>query len=128
MEVYMCLFLASVVPVAEAALVNFYDPLLCYILDGFLGVYGLFITAMFIKEKFFKSKLKTDDGIYSDLTGQDTTGYDRLRPRDPERGRTRGHDDTYTDLNPRIEGEYKELPVREVQTELFTSVYICLHL
>uniref|UniRef100_A0A3Q0RU35 T-cell receptor T3 zeta chain n=1 Tax=Amphilophus citrinellus TaxID=61819 RepID=A0A3Q0RU35_AMPCI len=30
---------------------NMYDPQLCYILDGFLGVYGLIITGMFIKEK-----------------------------------------------------------------------------
>lgn len=28
-----------------------YDPQLCYILDGFLGLYGLIITGMFIKEK-----------------------------------------------------------------------------
>uniref|UniRef100_A0A3B3UL38 T-cell surface glycoprotein CD3 zeta chain n=1 Tax=Poecilia latipinna TaxID=48699 RepID=A0A3B3UL38_9TELE len=27
------------------------DPQLCYILDGFLGLYGLIITGMFIKEK-----------------------------------------------------------------------------
>ena len=30
---------------------NLYDPQLCYILDGFLGLYGLIITGMFIKEK-----------------------------------------------------------------------------
>lgn len=28
-----------------------YDPRLCYILDGVLGLYGLFITGMFIREK-----------------------------------------------------------------------------
>lgn len=28
-----------------------YSPQLCYILDGFLGLYGLIITAMFINEK-----------------------------------------------------------------------------
>lgn len=30
---------------------DLYDPQLCYILDGFLGIYGLIITGMFIKEK-----------------------------------------------------------------------------
>lgn len=33
-----------------------YDAQLCYILDFFLGLYGLFITAMFIKEKVGQSK------------------------------------------------------------------------
>uniref|UniRef100_A0A8C6SQ62 T-cell surface glycoprotein CD3 zeta chain n=1 Tax=Neogobius melanostomus TaxID=47308 RepID=A0A8C6SQ62_9GOBI len=28
-----------------------YNPKLCFILDGFLGLYGLFITAMFVREK-----------------------------------------------------------------------------
>lgn len=31
-----------------------YDPQLCYILDGFLGLYGLIITGMFIKEKVWR--------------------------------------------------------------------------
>uniref|UniRef100_A0A3Q1F592 T-cell surface glycoprotein CD3 zeta chain n=1 Tax=Acanthochromis polyacanthus TaxID=80966 RepID=A0A3Q1F592_9TELE len=30
---------------------EFYDPELCFILDGFLGLYGLVITGMFIKER-----------------------------------------------------------------------------
>uniref|UniRef100_A0A8C6MC62 T-cell surface glycoprotein CD3 zeta chain n=1 Tax=Nothobranchius furzeri TaxID=105023 RepID=A0A8C6MC62_NOTFU len=34
---------------AEA--MNISDPRLCYILDGFLGLYGLIVTGMFIKEK-----------------------------------------------------------------------------
>lgn len=44
-----------------------YDPRLCYILDGVLGLYGLFITGMFIREKVSApthtpspSDLKTD--------------------------------------------------------------------
>lgn len=28
-----------------------YEPLLCYLLDGILGLYGLIITGMFLKEK-----------------------------------------------------------------------------
>lgn len=35
---------------------TFYDPKLCYILDCFLGLYGLVITGMFIKEKVGQSK------------------------------------------------------------------------
>uniref|UniRef100_A0A3Q0RPV2 Uncharacterized protein n=1 Tax=Amphilophus citrinellus TaxID=61819 RepID=A0A3Q0RPV2_AMPCI len=58
---------------------NMYDPQLCYILDGFLGVYGLIITGMFIKEKVglpgaftsfisFKKYIKSNQ-ITSILTG-----------------------------------------------------------
>uniref|UniRef100_A0A8C4F8A3 T-cell surface glycoprotein CD3 zeta chain n=1 Tax=Dicentrarchus labrax TaxID=13489 RepID=A0A8C4F8A3_DICLA len=58
------LVLASVFPPAEA--LALYDPQLCYVLDGFLGLYGLIITGMFIREKFFRTKAKaTDESIYS---------------------------------------------------------------
>ncbi|AWO95497.1 Pyrid oxidase 2 multi-domain protein isoform 4 [Scophthalmus maximus] len=40
---------ASTFPTAEA--MALYDPKLCFLLDGFLVVYGLVITGMFIKEK-----------------------------------------------------------------------------
>uniref|UniRef100_A0AAX7W2G7 T-cell surface glycoprotein CD3 zeta chain n=1 Tax=Astatotilapia calliptera TaxID=8154 RepID=A0AAX7W2G7_ASTCA len=94
------LVLASMVSPAEA--MNMYDPQLCYILDGFLGIYGLIITAMFIKEK--------------DLKGQDPGTYEPLRTGDPEiaRGRNRrvADDATYTGLNKRTDGEYKELPLK----------------
>lgn len=109
------LVLASMVSPAEA--MNLYDPKLCYILDGFLGIYGLIITAMFIKEKFFKSKAKMEEeGLYSDLKGQDPGTYEPLRTGDPEsaRGRNRrvADDATYTGLNKRTDGEYKELPLK----------------
>uniref|UniRef100_A0A669D8P3 T-cell surface glycoprotein CD3 zeta chain n=1 Tax=Oreochromis niloticus TaxID=8128 RepID=A0A669D8P3_ORENI len=82
------LVLASMVSPAEA--MNVYDPQLCYILDGFLGIYGLIITGMFIKEKFFKSKAKMEEeGLYSDLKGQDPGTYEPLRTGDPESGRGR---------------------------------------
>lgn len=35
----------------STAAMTLYDPRLCYILDCFLGLYGLIITGMFIKEK-----------------------------------------------------------------------------
>uniref|UniRef100_A0A8C5DGT6 T-cell surface glycoprotein CD3 zeta chain n=1 Tax=Gouania willdenowi TaxID=441366 RepID=A0A8C5DGT6_GOUWI len=43
-----------------------YDPKLCYILDGFLGIYGLFITGMFIKEKVSLTQLEPDLNKHSD--------------------------------------------------------------
>uniref|UniRef100_A0A8D2ZCK7 T-cell surface glycoprotein CD3 zeta chain n=1 Tax=Scophthalmus maximus TaxID=52904 RepID=A0A8D2ZCK7_SCOMX len=43
-----------------------YDPKLCFLLDGFLVVYGLVITGMFIKEKFFRTKGKlVEDALYT---------------------------------------------------------------
>ncbi|XP_062270835.1 T-cell surface glycoprotein CD3 zeta chain-like isoform X2 [Scomber scombrus] len=120
------LVLAAVVP---SAALNMYDPQLCYILDGFLGLYGLIITGMFIKEKFFRTKSKVaEDSIYSDLQGQDNAPYAPLMPnRDPERGRNRKAADdnaTYTDLNQkRTESSYKELPARKERQRKNEQVY-----
>ncbi|KAM7365853.1 hypothetical protein PAMP_016748 [Pampus punctatissimus] len=120
------LVLASVFPPAEA--LNLYDPELCYILDCFLGLYGLIITGMFIKEKFFKTKVKaTEESVYSDLMGQDSGGYAPLmRGRDPEGGRNRRMADdnsTYTDLNKRTESSYKELPAKKERQRRNEQVY-----
>ncbi|KAM9334305.1 T-cell surface glycoprotein CD3 zeta chain [Symphorus nematophorus] len=122
------LVLASVFPPAEA--MTMYDPQLCYLLDGFLGLYGLVITGMFIKEKFFKTKGKaSDENIYSDLRGQDEAPYAPLMRGgggDPERGRNRRttEDDTYTGLNKRpTDGEYKELPVKRERHRKSEQVY-----
>ncbi|XP_030606589.1 T-cell surface glycoprotein CD3 zeta chain [Archocentrus centrarchus] len=118
------LVLGLMVPPAEA--LNMYAPQLCYILDGFLGIYGLIITGMFIKEKFFKSKKKMEEeGLYSDLKGQDAGTYEPLR--DPERGgrnRRTADDSTYTGLTRRTDGDYKELPLKkEVSSEKSEQVY-----
>ncbi|XP_030265545.1 T-cell surface glycoprotein CD3 zeta chain-like [Sparus aurata] len=114
-RVSVLLVLSSLVHTTEA-MMAMYDPQLCYVLDGFLGLYGLIITGMFIKEKFFKTKGKsTDESIYSDLVGQHNDQYAPLVRGDPERGRNRRNDDnaTYTDLQKRGgDGEYKELPVK----------------
>ncbi|XP_028325893.1 T-cell surface glycoprotein CD3 zeta chain isoform X2 [Gouania willdenowi] len=86
MKVWVSVLIVCFVQSAEATT---YDPKLCYILDGFLGIYGLFITGMFIKEKFFRSKVKED------------RMYKLRRPVD---------DPTYTDLNKHSDREYRELP------------------
>ncbi|KAM4560193.1 T-cell surface glycoprotein CD3 zeta chain [Odontesthes bonariensis] len=107
------LVLASTLPSAEA--LHMYDPQLCYILDGFLGLYGLIITGMFIKEKFFKTKAAVmEENPYSDLRGQGASTYDELMT-DSGRGKARSRppvDETYTGLHKRPDGEYKELPIK----------------
>ncbi|XP_029924016.1 T-cell surface glycoprotein CD3 zeta chain [Myripristis murdjan] len=126
MELHMSVpgLLFFTVLLAPADAMNMYDPKLCYVLDGFLALYGFIITGMLIKEKFFKSKTKsTEDSIYTDLRGQDSGGYAPLKT-DPERGRNRrAADDTYTDLNRRVEGEYKELPVKRERHRKNEQVY-----
>ncbi|XP_026219384.1 T-cell surface glycoprotein CD3 zeta chain [Anabas testudineus] len=128
MEVQMwiagLLVLASVFQPAEA--MPMYDPQLCYILDGFLGLYGLIITGMFIKEKFFKTKVKAtgDDSIYTDLMAQGAENYAPLVRRDPESGgRRRADDSTYTALQKQGGDEYKELPVKRERQRKNDQVY-----
>ncbi|KAL3045433.1 hypothetical protein OYC64_013659 [Pagothenia borchgrevinki] len=100
MRIYFLLLLLSRCPPAGA--VTLYDPQLCYVLDGFLGLYGLFITGMFVKEKFFKGKLK-EESLYSDL-------------KDSERGRGRSSgEELYTGLTRPTDGEYKELPLKRLR-------------
>ncbi|XP_011604612.1 T-cell surface glycoprotein CD3 zeta chain [Takifugu rubripes] len=117
------LVLASVCRPAEAMMLN--DPRLCYILDVFLGVYGLVITGMLIREKFFRSQKTKDENLYSDLQAQNSGGYAPVMRGDPERGNNRRamDDDTYTDLNKRTEGEYKELPVKRERQRKNEQVY-----
>ncbi|KAK2857218.1 hypothetical protein Q5P01_005953 [Channa striata] len=118
------LVLVSVFSPAEAT--TMYDPKLCYILDGFLGLYGLIITGMFIREKFFKTKVKsTEDSTYTELRGQDSGGYAPLARRDPESGgrMRRTEDATYTGLKKHAGDEYKELPVKRERQRKNEQVY-----
>ncbi|XP_051799018.1 T-cell surface glycoprotein CD3 zeta chain-like isoform X2 [Acanthochromis polyacanthus] len=110
---------ASMIPRTEA--LKFYDPELCFILDGFLGLYGLVITGMFIKERFFRTKVK-EENVYSDLGGPGSGSFPLMR--DAERGRNRRtDDDTYTDLTKRTDGEYKELPLKRERQRKTDQVY-----
>ncbi|KAM6893023.1 T-cell surface glycoprotein CD3 zeta chain [Lycodopsis pacificus] len=112
------LVLVSVFPPAEA--LTTYSPQLCYILDGFLGLYGLIITAMLIKEKFFTTKVKAgEESVYSDLEGQSSGAYNQLR----QRNRPTDDNAVYTGLTGRTEGEYKELPVKRDRQRKNEQVY-----
>uniref|UniRef100_A0A8C7ZP93 T-cell surface glycoprotein CD3 zeta chain n=1 Tax=Oryzias sinensis TaxID=183150 RepID=A0A8C7ZP93_9TELE len=77
------------------------DPRLCYILDGFLGLYGLIITGMFIKEKVSK--------LFA--CSKSSFCFQDIRPitahhRDPEQGRV-------SEPHYLSQDEYRELPVKE---------------
>lgn len=99
-----------------------YEPQLCYVLDGVLGLYGLFITAMFVKERFFKPREK-EESLYSDLRGQDSDGYAPLRDVERTRNRKMADDATYTDLTKRNDSGYRELPLKKERQRKNEQVY-----
>ncbi|XP_053311479.1 T-cell surface glycoprotein CD3 zeta chain isoform X2 [Spea bombifrons] len=82
--------LLTKVPAADAQVTGLLDPRLCYILDGFLFLYAIIVTAMFFKEKLTKQVPETiqQDSTYSgiDYLKKDQP-YDHLnKRRDPEKG------------------------------------------
>ncbi|XP_064166119.1 T-cell surface glycoprotein CD3 zeta chain-like isoform X1 [Anguilla rostrata] len=113
--------LAMAVPSAEAK-IGLNDPMLCYILDGVLLLYGLVITGLFFRERYFKPTKadSKDDGIYMGLN-KAADAYDVLRPSgDAESGagasrgkRRQGDDETYTPLQKGTEDNYKEIGVKK---------------
>ncbi|CAL8407152.1 unnamed protein product [Arctogadus glacialis] len=108
---------------AAAAGMTMYDPRLCYILDGFLAGYGLVITGLYLKEKFFTSKKKKDkENLFSNRT-QPEQHYQQLKKREPDsdynelplkRERQRKNDQqVYQDLNlGRDRDTYNTLPMQ----------------
>ncbi|XP_061082868.1 T-cell surface glycoprotein CD3 zeta chain-like isoform X2 [Conger conger] len=94
--------------------------MLCYILDGVLLLYGLFITALFFRERYFKRQATSkDDGIYMGLSKAADT-YDVLSTNAAESGaaalrgnRRRTGDETYTALQKPTDDDYKEIGVKK---------------
>ncbi|KAG7467021.1 hypothetical protein MATL_G00149020 [Megalops atlanticus] len=121
-------FLALVVPTAEAV-TGLNDPMLCYILDGVLLVYGLVMTALFFRERFFRpAAVSTDDPVYMGLN-KPGDQYEELRRRnDPEGGATlpnrrQGTEETYTRLQKTTEDAYKEIGVKKGRRGKKEQVY-----
>ncbi|KAG9349641.1 hypothetical protein JZ751_028089 [Albula glossodonta] len=95
--------------------------MLCYILDGVLLLYGLIVTALFFRERFFKSKpITKEEGIYMDLK-QPADLYDDLMHRGEGEGgataargnRRQDGNETYTRLNKQTDDNYKEIGVKK---------------
>ncbi|XP_072512995.1 T-cell surface glycoprotein CD3 zeta chain [Salminus brasiliensis] len=107
--------LIIVVPPAEASVL--YDPKFCYFLDLFLLIYGVLITALYLREKCCKPKGKIQkESEYEGLRGGLST-YDELRQGDAEKGRARRGrretEDTYTRLQKKTDDTYKEITVKK---------------
>ncbi|KAB5523354.1 hypothetical protein PHYPO_G00151590 [Pangasianodon hypophthalmus] len=105
--------------ISPAEAIGLYDPKFCYLLDVFLLVYGIIITALFVRERR-RTQPKDNmqkDSTYATLSGAQST-YDDLRSRDAEKGRARGgrrrtDDETYTRLKDKTEDTYKEIQVKK---------------
>ncbi|CAK6439847.1 unnamed protein product [Pipistrellus nathusii] len=86
--------LQAQLPGAEAQSFGLLDPKLCYLLDGILFVYGVIITALFLRAKFGRSadspeQMQGPSQVYNELNLGRREEYDLLdkrRGRDPEMG------------------------------------------
>ncbi|XP_004688165.1 PREDICTED: T-cell surface glycoprotein CD3 zeta chain [Condylura cristata] len=82
------------VGVPEAQIFGLLDPKLCYLLDGILFIYGLIITALFLRAKFSRNAgvpmdPQSQNLVYNELNLGRREEYDVLdkrRGRDPEMG------------------------------------------
>ncbi|XP_014352588.1 T-cell surface glycoprotein CD3 zeta chain [Latimeria chalumnae] len=97
------IFLEAQVSKADAQSMGLTDPRLCYILDGILFIYGIVITALYLKNKLSAPREVPVDDTYAGLKQQNRVEYDELRlNRDAEKGgqkqRRKRNDALYTSL------------------------------
>lgn len=90
----MAAILQAQLPLSEAQSFGLLDPKLCYLLDGILFIYGVVITALFLRAKFGRSAevpahQQGQNQLYNELNLGRREEYDVLdkrRGRDPEMG------------------------------------------
>ncbi|KAM5203268.1 T-cell surface glycoprotein CD3 zeta chain isoform 2-T2 [Hipposideros larvatus] len=102
--------LQAQLPVTEAQSFGLLDPKLCYLLDGILFIYGVIVTALFLRAKFSRSEdapthQQGPNQVYNELNLGRREEYDVLNKRggyDPEMGgkqrRKNPHDGVYNAL------------------------------
>lgn len=81
-------------PVTGAQSFGLLDPKLCYLLDGILFIYGVIVTALFLRAKFGRSTdvtalQQSPNQLYNELNlgrREDYDVLDKHRGRDPEMG------------------------------------------
>ncbi|XP_043098496.1 T-cell surface glycoprotein CD3 zeta chain isoform X2 [Puntigrus tetrazona] len=94
-----------------------YDPNYCYILDAILLLYGVIITAFFIRERVNRKRSRGDqDSLYQPISKNAQSAYDVLGARGAEEGPARGArkrgDDTYTPLQKKTDDTYREIEAK----------------
>ncbi|XP_010003807.1 PREDICTED: T-cell surface glycoprotein CD3 zeta chain [Chaetura pelagica] len=122
--------LQAQLPIIDAVpVLGLTDPRLCYLLDGFLFIYAIIITALFVKAKFSQAPEPQlhpgQDDLYNKLSRGHRDEYDVLgqkRGADPELGgryqqrRKNPQDTVYTSLQKDKMGEaYSEIGMKGEQ-------------
>ncbi|KAM5236073.1 T-cell surface glycoprotein CD3 zeta chain isoform 2-T2 [Ctenodactylus gundi] len=90
----LAVVLQAQLPVSEAQSFGLLDPKLCYLLDGILFIYGVIVTALFLRAKFSRNAAmaaypQDHNQLYNELNMGRREEYDVLdksRGRDPEMG------------------------------------------
>ncbi|XP_016406663.1 T-cell surface glycoprotein CD3 zeta chain-like [Sinocyclocheilus rhinocerous] len=109
------IILLSITPVSA---MSKYDPQYCYILDAFLLLYCIIITAFFVRERYIKKKsIVEQDSLYQPINKSGQSTYDILTQRSNEEGRAgggrkRGDDSTYTPLQKKTDDTYREIETK----------------
>ncbi|KAM5294992.1 T-cell surface glycoprotein CD3 zeta chain isoform 2-T2 [Glossophaga mutica] len=116
--------LQAQLPTADAQSFGLLDPKLCYLLDGILFIYGIIVTALFLRAKFGQSADAVAQAqgqgpgqLYNELNLGRREEYDVLdkrRGRDPEMGGKQRR------KNPQ-EGVYNALQ-REKMAEAYSEI------
>lgn len=114
-------------PVADAQSFGLLDPRLCYLLDGILFIYGVIVTALFLRAKFSRSadvpgyqQGQGQGQLYNELNVGRKEEYgvlDHRRARDPEMGgkqrRKNPHEGVYNALQKdRMAEAYSEIGMK----------------
>ncbi|NP_001093627.1 T-cell surface glycoprotein CD3 zeta chain precursor [Danio rerio] len=108
------LILLSTMPVS--AQTSFYDPTYCFVLDGFLLIYGIVITGFFVRERYIKQR-PVEESHYQaiDKLGKSEYATANRTQRGSEEGRSGGRrraDETYTPLTRKGDDTYRELETK----------------
>ncbi|KAM7336210.1 hypothetical protein ACRRTK_004703 [Alexandromys fortis] len=109
----------------EAQSFGLLDPKLCYLLDGILFIYGVIVTALYLRAKFsgsvgadvhqqgssqiYNKKRNPQEGVYNALQKNQMAGaYSEIRVKQ-KRQKDKGHNDLYQGLSAATKDTYDAL-------------------
>ncbi|XP_011788783.1 PREDICTED: T-cell surface glycoprotein CD3 zeta chain isoform X6 [Mandrillus leucophaeus] len=124
-ELVTAAILQAQFPITEAQSFGLLDPKLCYLLDGILFIYGVILTALFLRVKFSRSAdapayQQGQNQLYNELNLGRREEYDALQKdkmaeayseigMKGERRRGKGHDGLYQGLSTATKDTYDAL-------------------
>lgn len=117
--------LLSITPLTEAS-TFLYDPRYCYILDAFLLIYGIIITAFFVRERFVVKNRKAEDSLYQPINQSGKDVYAMRNQRNAEEARTgrkREENSAYMPLQKKTDDTYREIEAKPNRQRRGDQVY-----